>query len=78
MQDCAPGMGACSIIYMSIPLLSLAKPQVLGVGQTFQLSRFDRETPSMRQLPPVPRFYIQLLWRANLVLIPTPGLSPLA
>ena len=40
--------------------------------QTFQLSLFDRETPSMRHLPPFPQFYIQL----SRQLIPT--LAPIA
>ena len=35
------------------------RTKLANIPQTFQLSRFDRETPGMRHHPPVPRFYIQ-------------------
>ena len=39
--------------------------ELIALMQNFQLSRFDRETPGMRHLPPFPRFHIQLSRRTD-------------
>ena len=52
---------------MKILSYNFSRKWLIGIKlQTFQLSRFDRETPSMRHLPPVPRYYIQLSRLAKL------------